>query len=175
MDKAAELRSRTFTGEVTKTDFVVLGITLEDDLEVLKDDLAQTFSINTSLRTAKIQTWINSYAARLMRWKKLQAIMMPRLALFIPPNEEINKLPNTSVVSQIDTSAFDIPKYMPSDLTPELREATCNEELISTEVRLQYAMALASIVDLRQKLKMRYNITTHSRTQGSGPAGPATT
>lgn len=155
---AALFKEQNYEGEVTVQQFLRLGILHEDQLDAMKDDLAQTHSLSTSLKVAELQTRINSYAARVRRWQKLQATMMPKLALHMPSAPDPDDIIPTNVVSKIDRSAFHIKTYMPSSLDPELREQVCSDDLIEAEARLRYATALASIVEVRRMLKMKYSV-----------------
>lgn len=157
-DEAALFSEDSYVGEVTLPGLLRLGMEHEDQLDAIKDDLAEDHRLSTSLKAAEMQTRINSYAARIKRWKILQTVLMPMVSVHIPSDPQVDDIHLSSVVSRVDRSPLEIKMYMPSEVPLPLREKVCTEEMIEAEAKLRYATGLAAIVDLRYALRQRYSV-----------------
>lgn len=101
-DEAALFSEDAYAGEVTLPGLLRLGMEHEDQLDAIKDNLAEDHRLSTSLKAAEMQTRINSYAAWIKRWKILQTVIMPMVSVHIPSDPQVDDIHLSSVVSRVD-------------------------------------------------------------------------
>ncbi|KAG6825043.1 hypothetical protein H0H92_005019, partial [Tricholoma furcatifolium] len=134
--------------KIGPTEFLILGLELEEQQRTLTIEIKEMKSTKTSKQLADIQIKRTALQNRILRWRQAQIVYMPCVVALLSSTDSGESILASGDFESSLCQPEKFPLHLPSSLSPLLRSQV--PELAQKEERLRFAQADDSLAEIRR-------------------------